>query len=551
MQKNLFFILFLLITLINIVHAQEGKQSSQIYGDFQLDAMYYLTDSTISAYQPKEKLGNNAYLSLFYEYGNISAGLRFESFLPPLIGYDPQSKGIGIAHRYIAYETKNRDLKIKAGHIYEQFGLGLSLRTYEDRSLGIDNAIDGIEVIYSYQPYFTIKGLIGTQKFFWDKTGNYIRAIDGEIYLNKLNQKWAEGRWNFTLGSSFVSKYEEDKDPIYKLPENIGIWTIRYQLSSHFLLWNTELALKSQDPSKTNNYIYREGIGAHTDISFFGNNWGIYLAAHRMDNMDFRMLRNESATRSIINYIPALTPPQNYILIKSYPYASQSNGEWAFSGQGNFTFPKNTALGGKYGTQLQINYSRIHNIDHKQINDTTPFMSPGTDGYSSEFFKIDKEVFFESIDFYIDKKITKDLKFNILYNYTVYNSYIIEGHDHGTFYIHNGVIDLNYKLPKKNSLKIQLAHEYKEQYNKNWLGALIELAISNKWFISVQDEFNYGNPDKDHRKHYYLANITYLKSATRISLSYGKMREGIMCVGGVCRWTPAYYGFGINISTTF
>lgn len=177
-----------------------------------------------------------------------------------------------------------------------------------------------------------------------------------------------------------------------------------------------------------------------------------------MDNMDFRMLRNESATRSIINYIPALTPPQNYILIKSYPYASQSNGEWAFSGQGNFTFPKNTALGGKYGTQLQINYSRIHNIDHKQINDTTPFMSPGTDGYSSEFFKIDKEVFFESIDFYIDKKITKDLKFNILYNYTVYNSYIIEGHDHGTFYIHNGVIDLNYKLPKKNSLKIQLAH---------------------------------------------------------------------------------------------
>jgi len=35
-----------------------------------------------------------------------------------------------------------------------------------------------------------------------------------------------------------------------------------------------------------------------------------------MDNMDFRMLRNESGIRSIINYIPPLTQPQNYILVK-------------------------------------------------------------------------------------------------------------------------------------------------------------------------------------------------------------------------------------------
>jgi len=35
----------------------------------------------------------------------------------------------------------------------------------------------------------------------------------------------------------------------------------------------------------------------------------------------------------------------------------------------------------------------MHNIDHKQINDTTPIMASGTDGYNSEFFKIDKTVF--------------------------------------------------------------------------------------------------------------------------------------------------------------
>ena len=57
-----------------------------------------------------------------------------------------------------------------------------------------------------------------------------------------------------------------------------------------------------------------------------------------MDNMDFRMLRNESGIRSIINYIPPLTQPQNYILVK-LPLCS-NKGEWAFSGQGNFTILK-------------------------------------------------------------------------------------------------------------------------------------------------------------------------------------------------------------------
>ncbi|MDI3546324.1 MAG: hypothetical protein PWQ43_1765 [Rikenellaceae bacterium] len=545
--------LIVLITLISvkISFGQNENNWGQINGDFQLDAMYFLNDSSINAYQPKEKFGNNAYLSIFYSNKNISAGLRFESYLPALVGYDPQTKGIGIAHRYIAYQSNNNNLKIKAGHIYDQFGLGLALRTYEDRSLGIDNAIDGIEISYQMKDYFIIKGLIGTQKFFWGNTGNYIRGVDGEINVNKLNEKWAEGKWNFSLGTSFVSKYEEDKDPLYKLPENIGIWAIRYQLSSPFMLWNTEIAFKSQDPSKVNNYIYRKGNGAHTDITFFGNNWGIYLAAHRMDNIDFRMLRNESGIRSIINYIPTLTQPQNYILVKNYPYASQATGEWAFSGQGNFTIPKNTTLGGNYGTQIQINYSRIHNIDHNQINDTTPIMASGTDGYNSEFFKIDKTVFFESADFIIDKRMSKNLKLNFLYNYTVYNSDVIEGHSDGTFYIHCGVLDLNYKFNKKNSIKVQLAHEYKEQHDKKWLGGLVEFAISSKWFISLQDEYNYGNPNKDDRQHFYLTGISYVQNATRISVTYGKVKEGITCVGGVCRWTPAYYGIGINIATTF
>jgi hypothetical protein len=35
----------------------------------------------------------------------------------------------------------------------------------------------------------------------------------------------------------------------------------------------------------------------------------------------------------------------------------------------------------------------MHNIDHKQINDTTPIMASRNRCYNSEFFKLNKTVF--------------------------------------------------------------------------------------------------------------------------------------------------------------
>ena len=45
--------------------------------------------------------------------------------------------------------------------------------------------------------------------------------------------------------------------------------------------------------------------------------------------------------------------------------------------------------------------------------------------------------------------------------------------------------------------------------------------------------------------------VELLKNATRIALSYGRQREGLLCVGGVCRYVPAATGASISISTSF
>ncbi|MEJ6490989.1 MAG: DUF6029 family protein, partial [Flavobacteriales bacterium] len=43
----------------------------------------------------------------------------------------------------------------------------------------------------------------------------------------------------------------------------------------------------------------------------------------------------------------------------------------------------------------------------------------------------------------------------------------------------------------------------------------------------------------------------YVREATRITLSYGRQRAGLFCVGGVCRFVPANNGLTLNFTQSF
>ena len=48
------------------------------------------------------------------------------------------------------------------------------------------------------------------------------------------------------------------------------------------------------------------------------------------------------------------------------------------------------------------------------------------------------------------------------------------------------------------------------------------------------DQYNYGNPLESKRTHYPIITCGYIKDATRFTVSYGRQRAGLFCVGGVC-----------------
>jgi len=542
------FLLFCMVPFLS--RSQSFLSSGQVHGSFQMDAQYYIEDSLIGAPDVPEKILMNAFANILYTNGDFSAGLRYESFQNVMQGFDPRNKGNGLPYRFASY--KSDELQVTIGNFYEQFGNGLILRTYQDWNLGIDNSLDGINLVYTPVKGITLKGLIGNQRFFFDKGEGIVRGADGEFYLNDIFKLLAEKKTKVTLGGSFVSKYQKDMDPIYNLPQNVGAMAGRINLVSGKINFVSEYAYKINDPSAVNNYIYKPGEALFVSTTFSQKGLGISLSAKRIDNMNFRSDRTVTGNALMMNFLPALTKQHSYSLSAMYPYSTQPNGEMGAQLEITYNIKKKTKLGGKYGIDVSLNYSRANAIDRMQVNDTTAIMESGTLGYKSDFFTLGKDLYFEDFNIEVEKRFSKKLRAVFGYLYQSYNKEVVEGHPGAPMvYAHIGILDLSYKLKEKKSVQVELQHLMTKQDKGNWAMAMVQYTIAPKWFFAVGDLYNYGNEEKDRQIHYYNVSAGFIKNTNRISITYGKQREGILCVGGVCRFVPASNGITLTIISSF
>ena len=271
-----------------------------------------------------------------------------------------------------------------------------------------------------------------------------------------------------------------------------------------------------------------------------------------------------------INFIPPINYTHTHSLPSMYTYSTQPNGEMAGQFQINYTIPKGTALGGKYGTKLALNMSQVNDIVRDSVMDNGYLVlnKKGTLGYSSNFFAVSDHRFFRDINFEIDKKINKDWHVTAQYINLFYDIATIEGHAGAPDVKANiGFLDVTYKIDKRQSIRFELqglwetevhkGYEVNEDEKKDfqkrgdWAAALVEYTITPHWSFSIGDKWNYGNPVPEFRDHYFTGTVSYLHDATRIMLSGGRQSEGVVCVGGVCRTVPASSGVSLTISTSF
>lgn len=531
----------------------------EIHGNFQVDAQYYNPDSSIGAPPVPEKMLLNGFANINYTRNNFSAGLRYESYLNALQGFDPRYKGSGIPYRYASYKID--DLEVTVGNYYEQFGNGLVFRSYEERGLGYDNAMDGIRVRYMPVQGLYLKGLIGQQRAFFDKGQGIVRGFDGEIFINDFIKAFTndsvDRKLNVSIGGSFVSKYQADQDPIYVLPENVGASAGRLNLYWRDFAFNTEYAYKINDPSAVNGLIYKPGEALLLASSYSRKGFAVSLRAKHIDNMNFRSDRNALGNELHINYLPALTKQHTYGLLTFYPYATQLNGEVGFEGEVIYKLKKGTKIGGPFGTEILVNYSGANGLDTVRLNDAdgrkfgykVNYLGSKPEGDDHTRFG---EVYFRDFVVEVNRKFTKKLKATVVYANQVYNMAVIQGLvGKHTVYSNIGVVDVTYRLKPGRAIRVEGQGLFTKQDMGNWASLLAEFTPSSNWFIAVQDQYNYGNEDPEKQLHYITGSVGYVKHANRFTLSFGRQRAGIFCVGGVCRNVPASNGVTLSITSSF
>jgi hypothetical protein len=557
-----------LLLVPGIVLSQDFLKGSEIHGSMQADATYYLTDPktgiTDSTLDGK-LIRMNAFTEINYSLGNFTAGMRFEAYLPPLSGYAPEYNGVGVPYWYVNY--KNDYIDITAGNFYEQFGYGMMLRTYQEWDLGVDNSLRGLRVKVMPVKGITLKGVYGVQRYYWVPYKDYNRGIvkgfDADLFLNDIFTSLNESKVKLSIGGSFVSDYQQGstqdvpsdgKILSLKIPENVSNYGGRFNLNFGSFNWFTEYAHKINDPNKLNNYIYKNGNGLFTNLSYSKPGIGVSLMSKWIDNMSYKSDSSAVNNMGNINYLPAITKEHSYALASMYPYSTQPNGEVGVSATVTLHFPKNSTIGGKTGLSVAANFSQVNGINKSQVNDTTYIGQIGTLGYNTSFYGIGDIVFYQDANVEVTKKFNKRWKGIFTYLYQTYNKDVIESHapgDYGTIYSQIAIADIAWNITKKHTLRWEIQGLWTKQDKGNWVAGLAEFTISPAWFVSLLDQYNFGNGDVSQRLYYYTVSAGYTNHTTRIAISYGRQREGIICVGGVCRYVPPTNGIALTMTSSF
>lgn len=545
---------FSCVLTLNVFSQEKKIDLGEIHGNFDLRGQYYTPDSAIGAPDVPENFLFNGFANLNYHRGNFYAGLRYETYQNVLLGFAPEYQGSGIVNRYIQYNDGKLDITV--GNFYEQFGNGQILRAYYEPALGIDNSIDGARIKYNLNGIY-LKGLIGTQRWYFNQGAGIVRGGDIDFNINEMNEDLLPKHTRISIGGSIVSKFQEDNNIDLVLPENTLAYGGRIQLKHKGFIAKGEYTYKFNDPSADNNYIYKDGQMLQVTTGYSTKGFGITLSAHTLDNMFFRSDRNNSSQFQdlFINYIPALTKQHTYNLMSTlYPYATQPRGEIAFQADLIYTLKRGSKLGGKYGTTININYSYAANVDTTSLND----MEGQRLGYKANLFKIGQRAdgstdqYFGDFNIEISRKLNKTFKLKMIYQNLLYRMELIQGKpDEGNVYANVGVIDLLTKLDRKNSIRVEVQGLFTNQDKGDWATVLIEYMHSPNWFASIMNQYNYGNSHEDERYHFPYLSFGYIKDATRFTISYGRQREGIFCVGGVCRVVPASNGVTLSVTSSF
>ena len=502
----------------------QNEDRGSFSAGLETNTTYYFNDEKAGAIAPDGRMGSNNYLKMDYTWRGFYAGMQLESYLPPLLGYfsaiGSQADMFTRYDIYAGYSGNGWDVRL--GSLYEQFGSGLLFRTYEDRTLGINNALQGVKVGYTFGDFLTVKAIYGRTRDVQEYTGVFVSGADLSLSISRA-ARWENFDW--TVEGSVLDKYEavEVELPGVK-PHTLG-YSARTSLGYAGFHLSGEYMSRSSDPGMYNYMDTTRSQAIQVDFGYTGNGFGGLVTFRKLHNPFLQGSRSNNEMYTYINYVPALTQQHTYSLATLNPYTSQTD---EIGGQADlyYNFRRGTAMGGKKGMKVHANFSTYY-------GDVADMMSGETRN----------KLLFRDLTVDIERWFGSDFKLILFYSWQTYNHAPASDDPASMWKSHTVVADMTYKFDRKNSLRLELQHLYTREDHKNWAAALLEYSFAPRWSVSLQDMWNYG----DTKIHYINGSVSYSYSKVRAALNFGRFKEGYLCSGGVCRLTPAYTGVNLSL----
>ena len=514
--------------------------------DFNPAALVQLKDGGIFA--------TNNYLKVDYYKGKLSAGTQIEGMFPSIVGYPIPVNNVTLSNFYVGW--RDDAFSVTAGTYYEQLGSGLLFRSWEDRTLGLNNAMVGVRGTYNLGDALAVRAFWGIPRMgklpdsYASKAGETffgigladvnVAAADISVSLSEILDMEDV---TIDVEGSVMNRHEALSDMILDLgcSTNTLGWSGRLNMDYEGLYFRGEYV----DAGNQLINIFCNAERGNAQLLEFGYNkrgLGLSFTGRRMERMNQKIVIDPAgdlgylSPANVLSYRPAMSTQYTYMLTTLNPYNPEIGtnimkaGEIGGQIDAFYNFRRGTALGGKRGMKVHANFSTYYSLNEKG----------GTKG---------GERLFTDFSFDVEKQWSKKFKTNFLYSMQDYNKEELDW-SHSQVYIgksHIFVADLLYKWTSRFSTRTELQYLMSDDYQGDWMAALLEVSLAPHWSVFASDMYNHGASGI----HYYNGGVSFALGKLRFAAGYGRYRAGFICSGGVCREIPAYTGANFSLTASF
>jgi hypothetical protein len=462
----------------------------------------------------KEILEN--WLNLDYTLGMFSTGLRFEVFQPndpdPSISRGKE-KYAGVDFLYFKADIgeRNEGLEIVGGNYYTLFGRGMVLKSYEDRAIRIDNNLLGLKVAGKYSG-FVLTGLTGTAANASNERNDILHAADLEY------RGWKPLKAGLSVASNLPPSDDVARTTMASLRLLPSFWDIDIY---------GEYTAKFNEDIKQNIFNGSESIvgqGFYGNLNFYLGSLSLLGEYKYYDNIAFT---SQDGT-IYYNTPPSVRLEYTYVLPNRHPSPLNQANEQGFQIAAGYDLSDETYLTGAY-TQTKTlpsssYYQRVNQINIPVSTQLEEVYVTGQQDWSESLTTI--------LAFAYNEELATNTK-NI-----------------------TPILENRFYFGDVNTIKVVLEHQHvtdratTEEYYSDVLN--IEYLRSPNFSIAVVAEVQTKEPETDRivRKFWSFIQAGYkIGGHTDISLLVGTRQAGNICIGGVCRYEPAFQGVELKLLT--